>query len=895
MKLMVLDGNSLINRAFYGVRPLNAPDGTPTNAVYGFLAILQKLLEEEAPEGLCVAFDRREPTFRHKAYAGYKAQRKPMPEELAAQLPVLKSVLDAMGIRRVELAGYEADDLLGTMCRIGGEQGHDCLIVTGDKDSFQLISTQTAVLHVKSRMGQTETIRYTPERFREEYGFAPEKMVDLKALMGDASDNIPGVPGVGEKTAMELLHRFGSLDAIYEDLPHLEVKPGVLKKLEAGAESAKMSFSLATIDTHAPLEFDPESTKWNRDYQPELYELFRRLGFARFIEKMGLKPVQTQTEAGADAPLFTGTCESEVLTNPSRVQQLSAQLAAEGKTVYVSWEPGLLALHQNIDAGTARGWLLDAQTYTGDWQNALTLLLSGQIKKAGHGVKALLCELLKAGAQAEAWTFDSAIAAYLLDPTAGSYELDELCMKYCGFVPGGGENAKEEAEQLSLLEEPGEKMDKAARYGAALSRAAAVLCLEEALVPKLKEQGMWELFETMELPLTPVLAEMQHFGAAVDEKRLLAFGQTLEEEIKRLEQEIYGLAGHGFKIGSPKQLGTVLFEELGLKAGKKTRTGYATDAETLEKLREAHPIVAAVLDWRKASKLKSTYVEGLGRFIGADGRIHSTFHQTVTATGRLSSADPNLQNLPIRRQQGSEVRKCFVPQPDWVLVDADYSQIELRILAHMAGDRAMQEAFASGEDFHAVTASQVFHIPLERVTPQLRSAAKAVNFGIVYGISAWSLADDIHVSNQEAQQYIDAYLERYHGVKEYMEQVRENASRDGYVTTLYGRRRWLPELKSGNYQLRAFGQRAAMNAPIQGTAADVIKLAMVRVHRRLKQEKMRTRLILQVHDELILEAPQEELERACALLREEMEGAAQLTPQLLADVSWGGTWYDAKK
>ncbi len=894
MKLMLLDGNSLINRAFYGVRLLNAPDGTPTNGVYGFLAILQKLLEEEAPEGLCVAFDRREPTFRHKAYAGYKAQRKPMPEELAVQMPLLKEVLDAMGICRVELAGYEADDLLGTMSRLGSEAGHDCAIVTGDRDSFQLISDGTTVLHVKSRLGQTETIRYTPERFREEYGFEPEKMVDLKALMGDASDNIPGVPGVGEKTAMELLHRFGSLENIYHDLPALEIKPGVRKKLAEGEESARMSFALATIDTHVPMSFDPESARWDKNYQPELYSLFVRLGFSRFIDRLGLKPAPEQT--GEAPAVWEGQCTLTQLQCREDVLAAAEAMKNCGSTVCV-WaeEPELLALHQSPTPEEGCAWILDGTQYKDNIEQALALLLPPELSKAGHGIKPLLCRLLAAGIAPEGWVFDSALAAYLLDPTAGDYPLDGLCRRECGFVPCQGEAEAPAEEQLSLLEEPKAPEDRALRYGRAASRAAAVACLREALEPKLKEQGMWELYETLELPLTPVLAEMQQVGMAVDETRLLAFGDTLDGEIAGLEAEIYRLAGHEFKIGSPKQLGTVLFEELGLKAGKKTRTGYATDADTLEKLREAHPIVEAVLGWRKASKLKSTYVEGLRRFIGPDGRIHSTFHQTVTATGRLSSADPNLQNLPIRRQQGSEVRRCFVPRPGWVLVDADYSQIELRILAHMADDGAMQEAFASGEDFHTVTASQVFHIPPERVTPQLRSAAKAVNFGIVYGISAWSLADDIHVSNQEAQQYIDAYLERYHGVKDYMERTRREAEEQGYVTTLYGRRRWLPELKSSSFQVRAFGQRAAMNAPIQGTAADVIKLAMVRVYRRLKAEGMQTRLILQVHDELILEAPRDELERACVLLREEMENAALLKTPLKADVSWGGTWYDAKK
>ncbi|MBQ1705069.1 MAG: DNA polymerase I [Clostridia bacterium] len=889
MKLMVLDGNSIVNRAFYGIRMLNAPDGTPTNAVYGFLAILQRLLEEEKPDGLCVAFDLKAPTFRHRQYAGYKAQRKPMPEELALQMPLLKEVLDAMGIRRIELEGYEADDLLGTMCRIGEQAGDDCVIVTGDKDSFQLISPHTCVLHVKSRMGQTETIRYTPERFSEEYGFDPIRMIDLKALMGDASDNIPGVPGIGEKTAMELLHKYGSLDGVYAALPAADIKPGVLKKLTEGADSARMSYSLATIVRDAPVSFDPEATRWNKNWQPGLYELFRRLGFQKFIEKWNLSP--TQEQAG-DQPVFTGSCTMQELLTADDARR-AAEALRRGGTVDVAFEADFsrMVFQRDAEEDPAVAYVLERGLYSGDWDEALRLLFDPALPKAGHGVKPLLCELLKHDVPAEGWVFDSKPAAYLLEPAAGSYELDDICVKYCHFRPAPSAGDPGEA-QLSLLDEP---EDRAVRRAYLAARGAAVACLEEALSARLRDEGMWELYQTVELPLLPVLARMQAAGMAVDRQRLLDFGVVLDGQLREYEAAVHRLAGHDFNIGSPKQLGTVLFEELGLKAGKKTRTGYSTDAETLEKLKNAHPIIPAILSWRKVSKLKSTYVEGLSKVIGPDGRIHSTFHQTVTATGRLSSADPNLQNIPIRREDGSEIRKCFVPRPGWVFVDADYSQIELRILAHMADDKAMQEAFASGEDFHAVTASQVFGVPLEQVDHRLRSAAKAVNFGIVYGISAWSLADDIHVSTKEAQDYIDAYLARYHGVRDFMEATKRQAAEDGYVTTLYGRRRWLPELKSANFQLRSFGQRAAMNAPIQGTAADIIKLAMVRVDGRLRREKLQSRLILQVHDELILEVPKDELERACAVLKEEMEGAAALKTKLVADVGWGETWYDAKK
>ena len=891
MKLMVLDGNSLVNRAFYGVRPLNAPDGTPTNAVFGFLSIVQKLAEEEKPDALCVAFDRREPTFRHKAYAEYKAQRKPMPEELAIQLPLVKELLDDMNIPRCELAGYEADDLLGTLCRRGEEKGWDCALVTGDKDSFQLITDRVTVIHIKSRMGQTETIRYTRARFVEEYGFQPPKMVDLKALMGDASDNIPGVPGIGEKTALDLIHRFGSLKEIYDGLETLDIKPGVRKKLTEGRESAFFSFELATIDRNVPMEVELDSLRWKAgDYRPALYDLFLRLGFSRWIERLGLKPPAEPAAEGE--PLFSGECVSETLEDEAAVRAAAEALKAAGTPVYVDGSADLLALHQ--DRGEeAWGGILDRELYSGDWDAALALLLPPDLPKGGHGVKPLVCTLLEAGVPAENWVCDTAVAAYLLEPTAGDYDLAALCRKYCGFAPWDGKPDEGEG-QLSLLEAPEESRDRAVRHGAALSRASAAAALEEALLPRLRESGMEALYRELELPLMPVLARMQVRGMSIDRGQLLAFGDELRGKLGGLEEQIFALAGERFNLGSPKQLGGILYDKLGLRAGKKTRTGFSTSAETLEKLREAHPIVPLVLEWRKLSKLESTYVEGLDKVIAPDGRVHSTFHQTVTATGRLSSADPNLQNIPIRREEGSPLRRCFGTAPGWVLVDADYSQIELRILAAVSGDAGMQHAFLTGEDIHAVTASQVFHVPLAEVTHQMRSYAKAVNFGIVYGISAWSLADDIHVSTGEAQAFIDAYLEKYPGVKDYMDRVKESAAQLGYAETLYGRRRPLPELKSSSFQVRSFGQRAAMNTPIQGTAADIIKRAMLRVEDRLREEKMETRLILQVHDELILEGPESERERACALLKEEMEGAARLAVPLRADVSWGDNWYDAK-
>ena len=890
MELMVIDGNSLVNRAFYGVRLLTAADGTPTNAVYGFLNMFFKLREDLHPEEICVCFDLKAPTFRHKAYAGYKAQRKPMPEELAQQMPLVKEALDLLGICRMEAEGFEADDLLGTLSHECAESGGHCTIVTGDRDSLQYVRPGVDVALVTTRMGQTSTDIYDEAHFAEKYsGLKPKRIVDLKAIMGDASDNIPGVKGIGEKGALDLNCRFGSLQGDYDHLEDGDMTASVKKKLTESREMAFLSYDLAMGVTDAPVPLHPGELAPRPMDEGGLYELLTRLELRTIVKRLELKPA---AEKAAEPVEFTGTCTMEDVCDLQQAESACRAMDLRAGTVYIRGDESALVFHQE-DGDDAYAYHLRKSDFEGDYDAALRLFFAPERKKAGHGCKALVCTLLDKGIPAENWVCDTALMAYLLDPAAGSYELEWLTQKYCGFSLQAGSQQTE--EQLSLLDIPDEKADRAAESGRLASEAAAVACLEEVLLPKLEEQGMKELYETVELPLMPVLAKMQHRGVRVDRQRLLDFGAELDGKIAALEKQVYALAGREFKIGSPKQLGAVLFEELGLKAGKKTRTGYSTDAETLEKLRDVHDIIPAVLDWRKVTKLKSTYVEGLTRYIASDGRIHSNFHQTVTATGRLSSADPNLQNLPVRREDGSEIRKCFLPEEGWILADADYSQIELRVLAHMADDANMQSAFASGEDFHKVTAAQAFRVPVEEVTPRMRAAAKAVNFGIVYGISAWSLADDIRVSTKEAQDYIDAYLERYSGVKQFMEQVREDASRTGYVTTLYGRRRWLPELKSSNFQQRAFGQRAAMNAPIQGTAADIIKRAMVRVEDRLEKEHMRSRLILQVHDELILEVPAEEREKACAILQEEMEAAADLKVRLLAETSCGENWYDAKK
>ncbi len=848
-KLMILDGNSVVNRAFYGVRPLNAPDGTPTNAVYGFLAILQKLFEGEAPDSLCVAFDLPAPTFRHEMYEGYKAQRKPMPEELAVQMPLLKETLDAMHIRRLEAAGWEADDVLGAVSAICEKSGWACEIVTGDKDSFQLITETTSVLHVKSRMGQTETILYDRARFEEEYGFAPPLMVDLKALMGDASDNIPGVPGIGEKTALDLVRRYGRVADIYAGLDGLDIKDSVRKKLAAGRESAEMSYTLATISREAPVELKPEDAAWSRDFGPELYAVLDRLGFRRFIEKWGLAP----------APEAVQETESRAMP------ELSALTAQEAEARIRAAETlGLALPGDDLDSlslcdGEAI-FTLNWGELGEDYNRLLRLVFSPEVKKSAHGVKDLMGLALAEGLGTEGFVFDTELAAYVLDPTESGYDLGKLTKRY---------------------------------LGAELPEARAALELMAPMRAKLAENGAEKLYFDIELPLCQVLAEMERAGFLVDRKALADFGESLTAGIDALQRGIWELAGHEFNINSPKQLGEVLFDELMLPAGKKTKTGWSTNADILEKLIGKHPIIGDILEYRMLTKLKSTYADGLLKVISTDGRIHTNFRMTVTATGRLSSTEPNLQNIPVRRELGAQIRRMFVAAPGCVLVDADYSQIELRLLAHISGDETMQNAFKSGEDIHAVTASQVFGLPLAEVTPAQRSSAKAVNFGIVYGISAFSLAQDIKVSPAEARAYIDAYMQKYHGVREYMDRVIAEAKERGYVETLFGRRRPVPELKASNFNTRSFGERVARNMPIQGTAADIIKLAMVNVRRRLRAEGLEARLILQVHDELIAECPEREAERVTALLEEEMERAVTLSVPLTAEAHSGHSWAEA--
>ncbi len=895
-KLMVIDGNSIVNRAFYGVsQNLTTREGQPTNAIFGFLNIMNKLLDEVSPEALCVTFDRSAPTFRHLAFAEYKANRKGMPEELASQMPLLKDVLSALNIPMYELDGWEADDLLGTIARLDEQAGWETVVVTGDKDSLQLVTDATTVKLVSTRMGRTTTRDMTPEAFYEEYGFAPKHIVDLKALMGDSSDNYPGVKGVGEKTAMALIQLYHTVEHLYSHMPDLcsapdiPAKPGLIKKLEEGRESARQSYELAVIRTDAPIDFKPEDNLRKEPDNNRLYQLFLSLEFSKLIDKYHLTAPQGEVTTGSDTPrALEGGCYLETEITPEHARGL-LELWRTKEVVHIVTLPSLDAVcvecHLNDDSWNAS--LLRADKLENYNEIVQTLFSDPAIKKAAHGIKNLCRTLLAEGITPAGFVFDTEVAAYLLAPADGSYELEKLGLTYYSQQFPKADLYLEEGAfgPLSDPEPPAQAM---------MRHSLLIDDLRETLTARLKELGMWELYETVDLPLCPVLAEMETEGFLIDRGALAEFGNMLSGRINEVQKSIYALAEEDtFNINSTQQLGRILFEKLGLPPVKKTKTGYSTNADVLEKLRGEHPIIDRILEYRQLTKLKSTYVDGLGKVIGPDGRIHTSFQNTVTATGRLSSTEPNLQNIPIRTELGAELRKMFAAPAGKVLVDADYSQIELRLLAHMAGDPAMIDGFNSGEDIHTITASQVFGVPVEEVTPQMRRSAKAVNFGIVYGISPFSLSQDIGITVQEAKEYMDKYFAHYSGVRAYMDGVVEQAKQSGAVATLWGRRRWIPEIKSSNFNTRSFGERVALNAPIQGTAADMIKLAMIQVRDRLQAEGLAGKLVLQVHDELIVECPEQEAEAVCKLVAETMEGAAALSVPLLAETHAGKTWAEA--
>ena len=842
MKLLILDGNSVINRAYFGVRPLTTREGLYTHAIYGFLNILERMEKEEQPEAVCVAFDLHGPTFRHLKYEGYKANRHGMPEELAQQMPVMKDVLRAMNIPIYECQGWEADDVIGTVGKICGNNDWECVIVTGDRDSLQLIDEHVKVKLVISKPGQTTATLYDDAKFREEYGFEPKKMVDLKALMGDSSDNIPGVAGVGPKTATELLLKYGSLDGVYANLDDASIKPKMREKLETGRESAYLSYDLATIRPEAPIDFAPKDAIVQPYNRPALYALFQKLEFVRLIDKYGLRGAE------AEAPKK----ETAVVSLP-RVDCLPengtacAVYVAEDGSVGIAWEKGVAVLTP-----------MEAQ---------MAGSLPAGASHICHDAKTTMHRLNDMGISCGEFCFDTALAAYDLNPSQSDYPVSKLATNFLGVTVEDGDAA---------------------------GCAEAVWNLRSVLHETLCKQGMDKLYYEMELPLCGVLYRMEQEGVAIDRAQLEQFGAMLAQRIDDCEKLIYCYSDGPFNINSTKQLGELLFEKLALPPVKKTKTGYSTNADVLEKLKNKHPIIPAIMDYRMLTKLKSTYADGLMKVICDDGRIRTTFQNLVTATGRLSSTEPNLQNIPVRTDLGAEIRKMFVPRAGNVFVDADYSQIELRVLAHIADDTVMQDAFKSGMDIHTVTASQVFGVPPEQVTPLQRRNAKAVNFGIVYGISEFSLADDIGVSRYEAKEYIDNYLANYRGVKAYMKQVVEGAREKGYTETMYGRRRYIPELKSSNFNIRSGAERIALNTPIQGTAADLIKLAMIRVDKALGEKYPEAKLLLQVHDELIVECPEEIAEDVASLVSREMTQVAALRVPLIAEAKIGKSWYDAK-
>ncbi len=843
MKLLILDGNSVINRAFYGVRALTTREGLYTNAVYGFLNILERMEKEEQPEAVCVAFDLHGPTFRHEKYDGYKATRHGMPEELAQQMPIMKQVLKAMNIPIYECQGWEADDVIGTVGKICGNNDWECVIATGDRDSLQLIDDHVSVKLVISKPGQTNTTLYDEQKFRDEYGFAPEKLIDLKSLMGDASDNIPGVAGVGPKTAGELLMKFGSLDGVYENLGDPSIRPKLREKLEAGRDSAYLSYDLATIRTNAPIDFAPKDAIIRPYDREALYKLFVQLEFVKLIDKYGLRG--TVTDVPKTCEPFCKLPKASVL--PDRCDRYALYIASDG-SVSVAWDEGVY-------------------TVTPMELQGLAAFLENSTGGICHDAKTTWHALEEAGLPKSRFAFDTALASYNLNPSQTDYPVSKLATNYLGI------NADDEDAEAC---------------------AQCLWNLQQLLETELEKHGMTGLYREIELPLCDVLYRMEQEGIAIDRDQLEQFGTMLSQRIDACESMIFGYADGPFNINSTRQLGELLFEKLGLPAMKKTKTGYSTNADVLEKLKNKHPIIPAIMDYRMLTKLKSTYADGLIKVIGSDSRIHTTFQNLVTATGRLSSTEPNLQNIPVRTDLGAEIRKMFIPKPGHVLVDADYSQIELRVLAHIAEDPVMQQAFRDGMDIHTVTASQVFDVPAENVTSLQRRHAKAVNFGIVYGISEFSLAEDIGVSRYEAKAYIDSYLDKYQGVRAYMKNVVVTAREQGYTQTMYGRRRYIPELKSANFNIRSGAERIALNTPIQGTAADLIKLAMIQVDKALAEQYPQAKMLLQVHDELIVECPEEIAPQVAMLIGQQMQKVADLSVPLVAEAKWGKSWFDAK-
>lgn len=879
-KIVLIDGHSILNRAFYGIPELTNSEGLHTNAVYGFLNILFKILDEEKAQYLAVAFDLKAPTFRHKMYAEYKGTRKAMPEELREQVPVMKEVLSAMGVPLLMKEGYEADDLLGTIAGQAERAGLEVSIVSGDRDLLQLATDKVQIRIPKTKRTGTEIENYYAADVKEKYLVRPTEFVDVKALMGDASDNIPGIPGVGEKTATKIISEFGSIENAHDHLE--EIKPNKAKlSLEEHYDLAVLSKTLAKINTESPVTLDLQAAKLTDLYTLEAFTWMKKLEFKNLLSRFR---VEAPKDEAADHFELADTREKaeKFLEKAAKAESFGFAWIEEKDKIYG------LALSLG-DEGTA--FLLAEGSFD---ENGLALdFLRDHLEELlVYGKTAAVLDLKS---QLDLFTvpdreklFDLSIGAYLVNPLKDHYPYEDIAKEYLDqLIPGRAELFGK--DPLEKAKENGEVFAKWACYQAYVAAAAL-----EPVLAKLREMEMEHLFRDIEMPLVYTLRDMERAGISVEAEALKTYGDQLAGRIRELETAIYEQAGETFNINSPKQLGVILFEKMQLPGGKKTKTGYSTAADVLEKLAPEHPIVASILEYRTLAKLKSTYADGLAGFIGPDGRIHSTFNQTITATGRISSTEPNLQNIPVRMELGRLIRKVFVPKPGCVFVDADYSQIELRVLAHLSRDERLIQAYRDAEDIHRITASQVFHIPFDEVTPLQRRNAKAVNFGIVYGISSFGLSQDLSISRKEASEYIEKYFETYPGIKSFLDGLVENAKKNGYVTTLYGRRRPMPELKSSNFMQRSFGERVAMNAPIQGTAADIIKIAMIHVSERLKKEQLKSRLILQVHDELLIEAEESELEQVKTILREEMQGAAELSVRLEIDMHTGKNWYEAK-
>ena len=901
-KIVLIDGNSILNRAFYGImgnKMLTTPDGKYTNAVYGFLAILFKVLEDIEPEYLMVTFDLKAPTARHKLYDGYKATRKGMPNELAEQMPILKDILKSMNIKVIEKEGYEADDVLGTMAKRAEKDGFDVTIVSGDRDTFQLTSNRVKVRIPHTKMGKTETETFGREEVLKKYGVTPKQLIEVKGLQGDTSDNIPGVPGIGEKTALELVKKYKTIDGIYEAIEKGEddLKPKAKERLLENKELAMLSRTLGTINLEVPIEENLEGFKikeWNKE---EVFSKFKELNFNRFIDRFNLKSEEIPKQNLAE--LF----EIKTLNTENAIKDLLEKI--QNKLVFMlgteKVEQENLIIKKQIKSINI---YIDNTVYEIKFNTNeefisyfKTIFENENIQKYSYRLNETYVLLMQNGIYLKGIKFDTEIAAYLLNPSNGKYKLDELANQYLSIdIPEYLEfvGAKQQKETQTTLFSQDEINVDFEKYQNAIYMYT-IAKLAEIMNKKLEEINSLKLFENIEMPLIKVLAEMQYEGIYVDKQELVSFGDKLKEDIEVIKQEIYKLAGEEFNINSTLQLGNILFEKLKLPVYKKTKKGYSTDVDILEKLKAEHPIIEKILEYRGFMKLNSTYIEGLIVYINEyTHKIHSYFHQTITATGRISSTEPNLQNIPTRAEQGKQIKKAFKAQEGNIFIDADYSQIELRILAHISNDTNMREAFLNEEDIHKQVASKVFNVPLEEVTKEQRTAAKAVNFGIVYGISGFGLAEQLGISRKKAEQYIEQYLDKYKGVKKFMDEIVEKAKEQGYVETLFHRRRYIPELSSNNYMVRQFGARAAMNTPIQGTAADIMKIAMIEVNKKLEEEKLSAKLILQIHDELLIECKIEEKEQVKKILKESMENAVKLSIPLEVEVSEASNWYDVK-